>query len=219
MITCEKATIRMLTTEDYPIIEQCLGAITDSLINDLFVVPTSDYIYKIISGYGYTAGAFFDCTFIGFASVVFPRQGKHNIGHLLHFNDEQLLAVAQIEHVYVLPEYRTKGVAEQLFNFLLSKLDPNTILLSTVAPQNTPSLSLSFKIGQRIVSYSVIYGVNRFIMFGIYGLQEVTPGWSVTEISRNEICMIDLLLQSGYEGISFGLDKSTLRLISRQETP
>lgn len=217
MIACGTITIRTLTIEDFPIIERCLSTITDSTINDLFITPTSDYIYKILSGYGYTAGAFYDCLFIGFASVVFPKRGKHNIGHLLRFNDEQLLAVAQLEHVYILPEFRAKGIAEQLFNYLLSKLDSqHTILLSTVAPHNTPSLSLAFKIGQRIVSYSVVYGVNRYILCGIYGLHEVNPERMTAEISREEIRKIDLLLKTGFEGVSFGSNKSTLRFILRQ---
>lgn len=220
MLSCEKVTIRMLTVEDYLIIEQCLRGITDLMGTDLFVAPTSDYIYKIISGYGYTAGAFCGCLFAGFASVVFPKRSNHNIGHLLHFNDEQLLAVAQLEHIYVVPEYRSKGIAEQLVNYLLSKIDPKyTILLSTVAPHNTPSLSLAFKIGQRIVSYSVIYGVNRYILYRKYEFQNVNPEWMVTEISKKEICKIDLLLKAGFEGVSFGSNKSTLRLILRREIP
>ncbi len=217
MVTSEKATIRMLSIKDYPIIDQCLRNINESTTNDLFVAPTSDYIYKIIAGYGYTAGAFYDCLFVGFASVVFPKRGKHNIGHLLQFNNEQLLAVAQLEHIYVLPECRSKGIAEQLFNYLLYKLDSKySILLSTVAPHNTPSLALAFKIGQSIVSYSVIYGVNRYILCGVYGLQEVNPGGMEIEISRKETRKINLLLKAGFEGVSFGSNKSTLRLISRR---
>lgn len=218
MISSEKVTIRKLTTEDYPIVKQCITGIANLYADDLFLVPDSDYIYKILSGYGFSAGAFFKSTFIGFASVVFPKSGKHNIGHLLCFNYEQLLTVAQIEHVFVLPEYRAEGIAEQLLNFILSKLDLKySILLSTVAPQNTPSLSLAFKLGQRIVSYLVVYGVNRFIMVGIRGLQEIPHRPIVVEISRNEIYAIDAWLKSGYEGVSFGKDKTTLRFISRQE--
>lgn len=215
----KKVTVRMLTGQDYLTIRQCTENNDDFYTSNIFVAPAPDYIMKIISGYGYTAGAFLNSIFIGFASVVFPKGGKHNIGHLLRFDDEQMLAVAQIEHVYVVPEYRTKGTATQLLNYLLSKIDSKyTIILSTVAPQNTPSLSLAFRIGQRVVSHSIVYGGDRFIMLGIRSLQRMSPdlgGTSDTLVFRTELQMIDMLLESGYEAISFGVDKSSLRFTSR----
>lgn len=201
----------MLGIEDMQKISLCLNTVTVSTCNELFIAPSLKYIATIISGYGHTAGAFLGHSLIGFASFVYPRRGKNNLGHFFHYSEEELLAVTQLEHICVQPKYRRKGVAEQLIYYLMSRTNYHTsFFFSTVSPQNTPSLSLAFKLGQRIVSYNVIYGVNRFIMCRQISKRDKNCEKALIEISRQDINKISLLLSCGYEGIAFGSQKKTI---------
>lgn len=211
-------TIRLLNLDDIHQISRCLQIVTSTLSNDLFIPPSSDYIIKIISGYGHTMGAFYEDSLIGFVSFVFPKRGKNNLGHLLHYDEKKLLSVVQMEHICIVPEFRRLGIDERLIRYLMLHIDPQfTILLSTVSPQNTPSLALAFKIKQRIVLHDEIYGVKRFIMCANLSLQEKDNDQKMFVVPRGEINQLNLMLRCGYEGIALGSENKTFILISRQE--
>lgn len=211
-----KHLIRLLNLEDIHQISRCLQIATSTLSNDIFISPNLDYIVKIISGYGYTVGAFQEDSLIGFASFVFPKRGRNNLGHLLHYDEKKLLSVVQMEHICIVPKFRRLGIAEQLIRYLMLHTDPQfDILLSTVSPQNTPSLALAFKIKQQIVSYVEIYGVKRFIMRANLSPQEKDNDHETFEVPREEINRLNLMLRCGYEGIALGSENKTFILISR----
>lgn len=210
--------IRSLNLEDIYQISRCLQIATSTLSNDLFISPSLDYISKIISGYGCTVGAFHEDSLIGFASFVFPKRGRNNLGYMLHYDEKKLLSVVQMEHICIVPEFRRLGVAEQLIRYLMLHTDPQfAILLSTVSPQNTASLALAFKIEQRIVSYVDIYGVKRFIMCANLSQQVKDNDKEAFEVPREEINQLNRMLRCGYEGIALGSENKTFILISRQE--
>ena len=153
---------------------------------------------------------------IGFASIVFPKLGKNNIGHYINMNNETLLSIAQLEHIYILPDFRGNGLAKKLINYLISKIDHKyTILLSTVSPQNVSSLSLAFNINQKIIAFTNIYNVNRFIMYRDLTHNLTYYKNDFVEILTTDIHKIIKILNHGYAGIHFGINKSTL--IFRQE--
>ena len=207
-------TIRTLDLDDIHEISRCLQIAISTLSNELFVSPSIDYIVTIISGYGRTVGAFYENSLIGFASFVFPRRGKNNLGHLLHYDEQKLLAVVQLEHIFIVPQFRRIGIAEQLIRYLMLHTDPQfTILLSTVSPQNTPSLALAFKIKQRLISLVEVYGVMRFIMCAKLSLQEEDCEHETVELPREEINHLKLMLQAGYEGVALGVENKTFILI------
>lgn len=211
-------TIRSLNLHDIHQISRCIQIATSTLGNDLFISPSLDYIVKIISGYGCTVGAFHEDSLIGFVSFVFPKRGRNNLGYLLHYDEKKLLSVVQMEHICIVPEFRRLGIAEQLIRYLLLHIDPQfAILLSTISPQNTPSLALAFKIKQRIVSYVEIYGVKRFIMCANLSLQGKDNDQEMFEVPREEMNQLNLMLQCGYEGVALGSENRTFILISRQE--
>ena len=208
--------IRTLSLEDIHEISRCLQITVPTLGDDLFVSPSLDYIATIISGYGYTVGAFYENSLVGFASFVFPKKGKNNLGHLLQYDEKKLLAVVQFEHICIVPKFRRLGIAEQLARYLLQHTDPQfTILLSTVSPQNTPSLAFAFKIKQRLISYVEVYGVNRFVMRADLSIQDKDCNQESFEVPREEINQLNQMLQRGYEGVALGSENKTFILISK----
>lgn len=215
MVTTNQYLIRKLACDDFREVGTCLEAMASEFSKEIFIVPTIKYIQTIISGYGYTAGVFDKESLIGFASIVFPKLGNHNLGYLLNFNNQSLLSVVQLEHIYLHPEYRGKGIALDLLDHLLAELEPKyKLLISTISPQNISSLSLAFKLHQRIIAFSKVYDVKRFIMlcelpnFQVYKKEEPT-----IELPTDEIDKIVNLLNLGYEGISFGSNKSTIKFL------
>ena len=214
----KRITIRTLGLDDIHEIYRCLQITVSTLSNDLFVSPSLDYLVTIISGYGRTVGAFYENSLVGFASFVFPKRGKNNLGHLLQYDEKKLFSVVQFEHIYIVPKFRRLGIAEQLARYLLQHTDPQfTILLSTVSPQNTPSLALAFKIKQRITSYVEVYGVNRFVMRADLSIQERDCEQESFEVPREEINQLNQMLQRGYEGVALGSENKTFILISKAE--
>lgn len=207
-----------LTIYDKSKIKLCLETIISELDKELFVTPSIEYIDTIISGYGYSAGVFLENTLVGFASIVFPKLGKHNLGYCLNFKDEDLLSVVQLEHIYLYPEYRGKGLAKRLIFFLLNKINSKySILLSTISPNNISSLSLAFSIFLKIVGFANIYGVNRYIMYRNLSCNSECSNQISVEIQITKLNEIVNLLNLGYVGISFDYYKNFIRFIKGVE--
>lgn len=204
--------IRILSNGDIKQIKNCLIIARKTRINEnIFIIPTIDYINKIINGYGKSAGVFIADKLIGFASIVFPKKGKHNLGHLLNYNESKLLSVVQLEHIFVLPDYRGNGFAKYLIKYLLNDIDKRfSFLLSTISPQNINSLSVAFKIKQKIIKLVNVYGVSRYLMFA--NLNESSKGEELGRyfIHYQHIDKINNLLVQGYKGVSFGNTKDTI---------
>lgn len=206
-------TIRYLNLDDIDIIESCLTLIVNELDDDsLFISPSIEYIKKIIAGYGRIAGVLEKNQLIGFASIVFPHQGRNNLGHFLGMNKENLLKVVQLEHICIIPLFQNNGYAKKLLNFLLYDVSPQyNIMLSTISPKNIKSLSIAFGIGQRIFHHSTIYGVSRYIMFGDLSLSKWPEIKPIKEVSVLDTENIISLLHNGFVGINFDKTKSYIQ--------
>ena len=212
--------IRIVDYSDFDQIVKCLNSVVETLDDsEIFVAPSPAYIHTILSGYGKMAGIFTNNHLVGFASIVFPRRGKNNLGHYLGINSETLLTVAQLEHFCVVPAYRGKGLAKKIIDFLLADLPSQyTILLSTVSPKNNQSLSIAFNRRQRIVSFINIYGKDRYVMCCF--LKDNTDYKYTQRVMVKSINMgeITRLLKLGYIGISFDKTNSSILFVKEDRT-
>ena len=205
--------IRLLGEHDIRDVEKCMEHLKkEKFDREIFVTPTLKYIETIISGYGKTFGVYSDNILAGFTSIVFPKKGKNNIGHHIQLSDYDLLRVAQIENLYIRPEYRKKGLGKNLLKYSISHIENNnTILLSTISPNNTSSLSIAFELEQKIINLIHIYGVTRYLMFKDYLENHnsiKTNG--IIEVNRTNYLKTGELLHAGYEGVTFNKTKDKI---------
>lgn len=207
-------TIRVLEFSDMDIIKLCLNQIVTEFKKDLFVAPTVEYIKKIILGYGFSIGIFFNSSIVGMASIVYPKLGKNNLGHYLNFNNDELLSVVQLEHIFINPSYRGHGLAKYLIDFLLTTLvSRHTVLLSTISPQNISSLSFAFKIHQHIIAYSKVYGVDRYIMCRDFSRCTSNSESTSIKISIYDLIGVNKMLNDGYIGVGFESQKNLIKFV------
>lgn len=167
VVNDEECVIKRLSQESIPDIMKCLTKIS-APYNErtVFIPPTREYLCTILSGYGQSAGIYVGNDLIAFASIVFPKTGNHNLGHILKMTNTQLRKVIQLEHSFVHPQFRGNGIVNKLWFSLIHPLENNyDYLLSTISPQNTASLAAAFKRRQRIVSLTDVYGETRYVLF------------------------------------------------------
>lgn len=207
-------TIRVLEISDIDIIKLCLNQIVVEFKKDLFVAPTVEYIKKIILGYGFSAGVFLNGSIIGMASIVLPKLGKNNLGHYINFNNDELLSVVQLEHIFINPAYRGHDLAKYLIDFLLITLvSRHKILLSTISPQNISSLSFAFKIHQNIIAYSKVYGFGRYIMCRDFSRCVSNSESTSIKIPIHDLLGVNKMLNSGYIGVGFESQKKIIKFV------
>ena len=201
--------IKTLYQESINEIVNCLTEVKTACSKDIFIIPTKEYIEKILDGYGRVFGAFYDNRLIGFASVVFPKNGKHNLGTLLNLDKEELNKVVQFEHIAVLPEFQNIGLGSILLDTIIKEYkDSYDYLISTISPKNIKSLSLAFDFEQQIIKQLNVYGVDRYVMLRNLN-KRFTICNSITIDIYNTAKIIDLL-NNGYCGISFNEKKTAI---------
>lgn len=212
-VTCS-CTIKELSSLDIEAVQDCLTyAHNEFKTKEVFAQPSLEYVQKIILGYGKSAGIYIDGKLIGFASIVFPGKGKHNLGHFLRFSSEKLMSIVQLEHIYILPPHRGKGFAKKLIIFLITnEVTYHEKMLCTISPLNIRSLSTAFSLNEVIVSLVNIYTAQRFIMSLDLHTSQHSYYPETMELPINNLVLIHHALCIGYVGVSFGSTTSTLIL-------
>ena len=97
----------------------------------------------------------------GFFMVDFPGIGERNLGHHMALKEEQLLKVAHMDSVVILPQYRGYKLQYRLMEAaeeLLCKETEYTIWMATVHPDNKYSLGNVQAHGYEIVAEAMKYG-------------------------------------------------------------
>lgn len=104
----------------------------------------------------------------GFFMVDFPGLTEKNLGHYIGLGQEDLLRVAHMDSVAILPEYRGYGLQLQFIRKAEEILQAETecrILMATVHPDNIYSLRNVKELGYEVAAEAVMYGgYRRYIM-------------------------------------------------------
>lgn len=209
----EISCVQMEPDDLYKIII-CKNEITKETPPNLFIPPNDAYISTILNGYGRTLGLLHCNKLIAVASVVFPKTGKHNLGKYLSFDDFHLNQVAQFEHGLVLSNYRGYDLLKILlvehFKYIETKY---SFFLSTVSPDNIPSLKTGFGIGQVIKSHIYYHGFERYVLYKKFS----TPYSFANSIKCNSIENLDSYLANGYVAV-YSFEDSCYLVISEEES-
>ncbi len=104
----------------------------------------------------------------GFFMVAFPGLTEKNLGHHIALGQEDLLKVAHMDSVVILPEFRGYGLQYQLMDKAEEVLRRETgyrIWMATVHPDNIYSLRNVQSHGYEVVAEAMKYGgYRRYIL-------------------------------------------------------
>ncbi|MBQ9991128.1 MAG: GNAT family N-acetyltransferase [Lachnospiraceae bacterium] len=134
----------------------------------LFIPDTLSMIRETLTseGFGLLALDFRDKP-VAYLLVLYPRLNKVNLGYDFTFIKEELMRVAHIESVAVLPEHRGHNLQQSLITRaeqLLTASHPYH--MATVSPKNQASLKSFEACGYRILDTREKYGNHlRHILF------------------------------------------------------
>lgn len=109
---------------------------------------------------------------IAFTLMVAGRPGYRNYGEYLGYSEEQMAKTVSMDTSFVLPEYRGYGIQE--YCFALREQAAREILgaeeaLTTISPDNAPSLNNAYKSGFEEVARMTIYGgLERSILRKVF---------------------------------------------------
>lgn len=104
----------------------------------------------------------------GFFMVAFPGNIEKNLGHHIGLEGAELLKVAHMDSVVILPQFRGYGLQSKLIlaveNVILEETDYH-ILMATVHPDNKYSLNNMLKHGYEVAAEALKYGgFRRYII-------------------------------------------------------
>lgn len=189
----------------------------DLVVSDLknksnFIKPSNEFLRKILSGYGVSIGVFDNENLIGFASLSYPDNPIVSIGEKIGY---EFATTTQLEHYLVLPQYRKRGIANNLCNILLN-YNKKEYIVCLIAPNNIPSLSLCFKQKFRIIKLIKLKNdYQRYILFK--NLTDETTmknifNKKIFKVPNNNISKINKMLNNGYIGFAFDENKRNMLL-------
>ena len=104
----------------------------------------------------------------GFFMVAFPGLSEKNLGLHIHLEETDLLRVAHMDSVVILPEFRGHGLQYKLIGKaeeIIATESGYSILMATVHPDNKYSLGNVQAQGYEIVAEALKYGgYRRYIL-------------------------------------------------------
>lgn len=113
---------------------------------------TIDWLVHTIKNNGFMLVAEADNDIVGFLVVSYPGEKESNLGNYVHHESIDKKAVAHMEPVAVLPQYRGHHLQRTLIE-LAETMIPNNIkyLMCTVHPDNYPSYCNMSKSGYDVI--------------------------------------------------------------------
>ena len=104
----------------------------------------------------------------GFFMVAFPGIAEKNLGHHIGLEEKDLLRVAHMDSVVILPQFRGHGLQYKLIGKAEEVIAAETdyhILMATVHPDNKYSLNNVMAHGYEVAAEALKYGgYRRYIM-------------------------------------------------------
>lgn len=127
---------------------------------------TDQFFADHLDACGQIFGAFDHDRLMAYCVLGLPRKGDPNFGTDHSFAPDQLGHVAHIDGAAVAPEWRGLGWQRKMVRYRIGVAQRcgRTIVLSTVAPTNFPSLISMVSSGLAIHGLMAKFGGNRFLL-------------------------------------------------------
>lgn len=110
----------------------------------------------------------------GFFMAAFPGLSEKNLGHHIHLSESDLLKVAHMDSVVILPRFRGQGLQYRLIakaEEVIAQETDYRILMATVHPDNKYSLKNVLAHGYEVAAEALKYGgYRRYILKKEIGL-------------------------------------------------
>lgn len=173
----EKLCLRRAGTKDLPGIMQVLEQAGRTAPPGWFVTDEEEYIRYHLEGRGFVLVALGEGEKIaGFLMVDLPEKGEDSLGKDAGLAGEQLLRVAHMDAVAVLPEYRGNYLQERLLKAAEKELKTKPeycFFMATVHPENIYSLRNFQRLGYRVAATVRKYGgLPRYVLLKEKGEEE-----------------------------------------------
>lgn len=128
-----------------------------------FIADHEDYIFHLLNekkGLGYKAKDTDTGIIAGVFLVAFPGKGEENLGRDIGISEKELVLVAHMDSIAVLPEFRGKKLQYQLMQTAEKELKIRGFryLMCTVHPENHYSKNNILKRGYEVVMTKEKYG-------------------------------------------------------------
>lgn len=118
-----------------------------------------EFIKRHIAEEGIVVKAESDGKIAGYLIVRFPKESKDNLGNYLELSQSQLMEVAHMESIAVLPEFQGMHIQRSLIEWVELYLHNNyAYYMATVHPDNIYSLNNFLSLGYKIVVTTKKYG-------------------------------------------------------------
>lgn len=137
---------------------------------DYFITDSIEFLGLHIQEKGFTLLAEHTNEPIGYAMIRIPGLEEDNLGYDMNDSQEELLTIAHIEAVAILPAFRGQGLQIRLVNEAENILVTKGFskLMATVHPLNSKSLNNFLRMGFNIVKTKEKYGgYERHILMKI----------------------------------------------------
>lgn len=157
-------TITPATPPDYPSIARLIQTVWQALDQkSWFAADNDDYtLHMLESGQGLAFKAVDEAsqTLAGIFMLVFPGLSEENLGRDINLSETDLLKVAHMDSVAVLPQYRGHGLQNKLMQAAEAEARQRgyRYLMCTVHPDNHYSKNNVLKQGYHVIATKEKYG-------------------------------------------------------------
>jgi len=202
----EKAVTRRITLKDIDELMRVQAAAVAALDDpSVYVVSSRDDFKGILNRGGEIHGIFTKDGLCGACSVYVPGNPGESLGVEAGIPKNELPLCANIDSVFVAPDYAHNGIARELIKTCINRAVENlgaNYVLATVSPKNVPSI-LSFMSlnGVRLKALAQKYGYKlRYIM--CYNHSDKRLFTVYERYALGDVYSISRALSNGYEGIA-----------------
>lgn len=157
-------SIERAAAHEFQTLADVIDAVWNQIENkDWFVADNSENIHDLLqeeNGIGYKAIGKESGKIAGVFVVTFPGRQEENLGWDIGLPEEELVKVAHMESVAILPEYRGNGLQYTLMQTAEKELRQRgyRYLLCTIHPENTFSKDNAIRQGYEVVMTKEKYG-------------------------------------------------------------
>lgn len=209
--------IKILNQSDITAVMQLQGDILATLKQkELYVPIPFEELQVMLAGNGELVGLFMHKKLYAVCGLLFPVSYENNMARELHFSEEDLALVAQLELSLVHAELRGHKLQQKLAGILASRVKKRRdarYLFTTVSPYNYPSIQTVTSLGMQIAKLGkMYYGWDRYIVYRDFMCPTKLDITNTISLPNTAFAEQQHLLNNGYRGYSACKDQDGIKI-------